>query len=103
MGPFDGIGVTEWDGIFSLASVNIALENFHRWMKSKIEYIVELAAKTKIILQLGVQTLEIEVEGDDFVGMPFVLVSSGNWIKDNGSDFYVDISVRPKQVCGLWS
>ncbi|KAL2903324.1 Alpha-glucan water dikinase chloroplastic [Bienertia sinuspersici] len=50
-----------------------------------------------LLHQLKLQSLEIEIEGGDFVGMPFVLVSSGNWIKDNGSDFYVDIGVRPKQ------
>lgn len=44
-----------------------------------------------------VQSLEIEIEGEDFVGMPFVLVSNGNWIKNKGSDFYVDFSTKPKQ------
>lgn len=44
-----------------------------------------------------IQSVEIQIEGDDFVGMPFVLVSAGNWIKDNGSDFYVDLRVRSKQ------
>ncbi|KAK9675652.1 hypothetical protein RND81_11G021500 [Saponaria officinalis] len=43
------------------------------------------------------QSVEIEIEGDDYVGMPFVLVSDGNWIKDNGSDFYVDIGLKPKK------
>lgn len=52
-----------------------------------------------LILQLQVQSVEIEIEGEDFIGMPFVLVSAGNWIKDNGSDFYINIGVQPKQVC----
>ncbi|GAB2280495.1 hypothetical protein Dimus_015122 [Dionaea muscipula] len=44
------------------------------------------------------QHLEIQIEGSDFVGMPFVLLSSGNWIKDNGSDFYIDFTATPKPV-----
>ncbi|XP_010248573.1 PREDICTED: alpha-glucan water dikinase, chloroplastic isoform X2 [Nelumbo nucifera] len=44
-----------------------------------------------------VQALEIEIE-DNFVGMPFVLVSNGNWIKNNGSDFYVDFNTESKKV-----
>lgn len=47
--------------------------------------------------QLRIQSVEIEIEGDDFIGMPFVLVSAGNWIKDKGSDFYVELGVRSKQ------
>uniref|UniRef100_A0A1D1ZGH5 Alpha-glucan water dikinase, chloroplastic n=1 Tax=Anthurium amnicola TaxID=1678845 RepID=A0A1D1ZGH5_9ARAE len=38
------------------------------------------------------QAVEIQIDGDDFVGMPFVLVSDGNWIKDCDSDFYIDFS-----------
>ncbi|KAA8533187.1 hypothetical protein F0562_033280 [Nyssa sinensis] len=45
-----------------------------------------------------VQSLEIEVEDDNFVGMPFVLLSGGNWIKNKGSDFYVGFSVESKHV-----
>lgn len=45
-----------------------------------------------------VQLVEIEIEGDDFIGMPFVLVSAGNWIKDKGSDFFVELAVRSKQM-----
>lgn len=30
--------------------------------------------------------------------MPFVLVSGGNWIKNKGSDFYIEFSVGPKPV-----
>lgn len=67
--------------------------------------LLEKAAETQFasvpfddsLQQFQLQSLEIEIEGNDYVGMPFVLVSSGNWIKDNGSDFYIDIGVRPKQ------
>uniref|UniRef100_A0A5B6YGN2 alpha-glucan, water dikinase n=1 Tax=Davidia involucrata TaxID=16924 RepID=A0A5B6YGN2_DAVIN len=45
-----------------------------------------------------VQSLEIEVEDGNFVGMPFVLLSGGNWIKNNGSDFYVGFGVGSKQI-----
>lgn len=46
---------------------------------------------------IKVQSLEIEIEESSFVGMPFVLVSGGNWIKDNGSDFYACFD-GPKQA-----
>ncbi|XP_021743087.1 alpha-glucan water dikinase, chloroplastic-like [Chenopodium quinoa] len=66
--------------------------------------LVEKAAETQFAsvtsddpLLQRLQSLKIEIEGGDFVGMPFVLVSSGNWMKDNGSDFYIDIGVRPAQ------
>ncbi|XP_074274451.1 alpha-glucan water dikinase, chloroplastic isoform X2 [Silene latifolia] len=66
---------------------------------------LEMAAQTQFgsvtsddpLHQFQGQSVEIEIEGDDFVGIPFVLVSDGNWIKDNGSDFYVDFRPRPKQ------
>ncbi|KAF5741084.1 alpha-glucan water dikinase chloroplastic [Tripterygium wilfordii] len=45
-----------------------------------------------------VQTFELEIEGESFVGMPFVLLSDGKWIKNKGSDFYVEFEQRPKQV-----
>ncbi|KAK2977472.1 hypothetical protein RJ640_016100 [Escallonia rubra] len=45
-----------------------------------------------------VQCLEIQIEDDNFVGMPFVLLSGGNWIKDNGSDFFVKFGGESKQV-----
>ncbi|XP_058088674.1 alpha-glucan water dikinase, chloroplastic [Magnolia sinica] len=41
-----------------------------------------------------VKFVEIELDEGDFKGMPFVLLSSGNWIKNNGSDFYVEFSSR---------
>lgn len=45
-----------------------------------------------------VQSLEIEIEEEKFVGMPFVLVSGGNWIKNNGRDFYVEFGVGHKKI-----
>lgn len=48
-------------------------------------------------LNYKVQSVQIETE-EDFVGMPFVLLSGENWIKNNNSDFYVDFSVSRKQV-----
>lgn len=45
-----------------------------------------------------VQSLEIEIEDNSFMGIPFVLVSGGNWIKNKGSDFYIEFSVGSKQV-----
>ncbi|KAA8529608.1 hypothetical protein F0562_034292 [Nyssa sinensis] len=45
-----------------------------------------------------VQTLEIEVEDESFVGMPFVLLCGGNWLKNNDSDFYVEFGIGSKQV-----
>lgn len=43
-----------------------------------------------------VQSLDIVIEDDNFVGMPFVLLSGEKWIKNQGSDFYVDFSVASK-------
>lgn len=61
------------------------------------------AAETQFIFNadgssLKVQYLEILIEEDGFVGMPFVLQSSGNWIKNKGSDFYVAFAIQPKKV-----
>ncbi|KAK9108139.1 hypothetical protein Syun_024150 [Stephania yunnanensis] len=44
-----------------------------------------------------VQSLEIEINEDSYVGIPFVLKSGENWIKNGGSDFYVDFSIEPKK------
>ncbi|EEF34459.1 alpha-glucan water dikinase, chloroplastic [Ricinus communis] len=49
-------------------------------------------------LPYQVQSFELEIEEDNFVGMPFVLLSNGNWIKNKGSDFYIEFSGGPKQV-----
>lgn len=35
--------------------------------------------------------MEIEIEDESFIGMPFVLISDGKWIKNKGSDFYVEL------------
>ncbi|XP_047318795.1 alpha-glucan water dikinase, chloroplastic [Impatiens glandulifera] len=43
-------------------------------------------------LPYKVQSLEIEFEDEQFVGMPFVLLSGEKWIKNNGSDFYAEFS-----------
>ncbi|GAB4829230.1 hypothetical protein Ancab_018896 [Ancistrocladus abbreviatus] len=43
-----------------------------------------------------VKFLEIQIQDDEFIGMPFVLLSAGTWIKDHGSDFYVDFSATPR-------
>ncbi|XP_061976588.1 alpha-glucan water dikinase, chloroplastic-like isoform X2 [Populus nigra] len=45
-----------------------------------------------------VQSFEIEIEEDIFVGLPFVLLSNGRWIKNNGSDFYIEFSRGSKHV-----
>ncbi|WOH16560.1 hypothetical protein DCAR_0936116 [Daucus carota subsp. sativus] len=48
-------------------------------------------------LKYQVQSIQIEVE-ENFAGMPFVLLSGANWIKNNGSDFYVNFSSGPKLI-----
>ena len=40
----------------------------------------------------------MEIEKDTFLGMPFVLLSNGRWIKNNGSDFYIEFGGGPKHV-----
>ncbi|THF94245.1 hypothetical protein TEA_004472 [Camellia sinensis var. sinensis] len=49
-------------------------------------------------LNVQVQSLEIEIEDDRYVGMPFVLVSGGKWIKNDGLDFYVKFDTGYKQA-----
>lgn len=44
------------------------------------------------------QSVEIVVNEGDFKGMPFVLLSNGRWIKNNGSDFYIEFDSGPKKV-----
>jgi alpha-glucan,water dikinase len=41
--------------------------------------------------------VEILVGDNNFVGMPFVLRSGGNWYKDNGSDYYVPFQLPQKK------
>lgn len=50
------------------------------------------------IFNFQVQSLEIVVEEGNFVGMTFVLLSGGNWVKDRGSDFYVEFGSQSKLV-----
>nr|AIR93787.1 glucan water dikinase [Kalanchoe fedtschenkoi] len=45
-----------------------------------------------------IQYLDVEIEDATFVGMPFVLVSGSNWIKNNGNNFYIEFSGGPKQA-----
>uniref|UniRef100_A0A1J3IBP2 alpha-glucan, water dikinase n=1 Tax=Noccaea caerulescens TaxID=107243 RepID=A0A1J3IBP2_NOCCA len=45
-----------------------------------------------------VQTFELEIEGDSYKGMPFVLNSGERWFKNNNSDFYVDFGQEEKHV-----
>eukprot|EP00252_Welwitschia_mirabilis_P003710 TRINITY_DN1376_c0_g2_i2.p1 TRINITY_DN1376_c0_g2~~TRINITY_DN1376_c0_g2_i2.p1 ORF type:complete len:1219 (-),score=310.92 TRINITY_DN1376_c0_g2_i2:176-3832(-) len=43
----------------------------------------------------ALKSVEIEIGDREFIGMPFVLRSDSNWIKDNGSDFYLNL--KPKE------
>ncbi|EPS64613.1 hypothetical protein M569_10167, partial [Genlisea aurea] len=45
-----------------------------------------------------VQYLEITFDSESFVGMPFVLLSGGNWIKNKGSDFYIELKSKSKKA-----
>ncbi|KAJ9554557.1 hypothetical protein OSB04_018602 [Centaurea solstitialis] len=45
-----------------------------------------------------IQLLEIEIGEGGFVGMPFVLFSGKRWIKNNGSDFYVEFAGPKKAI-----
>ena len=45
-----------------------------------------------------VQSLEIEFEDDNYLGMPFVLLADGKWIKNKGFDFYVEFGAKTKQI-----
>jgi len=40
------------------------------------------------------QAVEIEIDGD-YNGIPFVIRSGENWIKNGGSDFYVEFDSGP--------
>ena len=44
------------------------------------------------------QTFEVEIEGDSYKGMPFVLKAGERWIKNSGRDFYVDFAKEEKHV-----
>ncbi|KAL8519122.1 hypothetical protein ACS0TY_010167 [Phlomoides rotata] len=62
------------------------------------------AAETKFTVSSSenlphkVQSLELTIEDDSFVGMPFVLLSGENWIKNSGSDFYVELKTGSAEV-----
>ncbi|XP_061355011.1 alpha-glucan water dikinase, chloroplastic [Gastrolobium bilobum] len=44
-----------------------------------------------------VQSLDIEVDDDDtFKGIPFVILSGEKWIKNNGSNFYIEFGGKKK-------
>ncbi|XP_010458437.1 PREDICTED: alpha-glucan water dikinase 1, chloroplastic [Camelina sativa] len=53
---------------------------------------------TSTDLPSPVQTFELEIEGDSYKGMPFVLNAGERWIKNNDSDFYVDFSKEEKHI-----
>ncbi|CAA0819704.1 Alpha-glucan water dikinase 1- chloroplastic [Striga hermonthica] len=62
------------------------------------------AAETKLTTSSSddqpdkVQSLEIIIEDDKYVGIPFVLLSDGNWVKNGGSDFYIELNTSPMKV-----
>ncbi|XP_072983787.1 alpha-glucan water dikinase, chloroplastic isoform X1 [Typha latifolia] len=43
------------------------------------------------------QSIEIELDGGNYKGLPFVLCSNEIWINNNGSDFYIDFSSETKE------
>uniref|UniRef100_A0A6N2K062 alpha-glucan, water dikinase n=1 Tax=Salix viminalis TaxID=40686 RepID=A0A6N2K062_SALVM len=49
-------------------------------------------------ISLQVQSFEMEIEKDTFIGMPFVLLSNGRWMKNNGSDFYIEFGGGSKHI-----
>ncbi|XP_009631505.1 alpha-glucan water dikinase, chloroplastic isoform X1 [Nicotiana tomentosiformis] len=57
---------------------------------------IPISASSSDVITSMVQSLDIVIEDDDFVGMPFVLLSGGRWIKNQGSDFYVDFGSASK-------
>ncbi|KAL3835592.1 hypothetical protein ACJIZ3_010328 [Penstemon smallii] len=62
------------------------------------------AAETKFVTisledqPCKVRSLEITIEDEDFVGMPFVIVSGENWVKNSGSDFYAEFNTSFQEV-----
>ncbi|XP_077244216.1 pyruvate phosphate dikinase, PEP/pyruvate binding domain-containing protein [Tasmannia lanceolata] len=62
---------------------------------------LEKACETQLVHNSSGDPLfqfEIEVDEGDFVGMPFVLLSNGTWIKNNGSDFYMEFGSGTEKV-----
>ncbi|KAM7269112.1 hypothetical protein ACFE04_024609 [Oxalis oulophora] len=66
--------------------------------------LLDKAAETKFTICSAidpshqVQSFELEIDEGSFIGMPFVLVSGGNWMKNGSSDFYIDFNYKAKQV-----
>ncbi|KAF8390461.1 hypothetical protein HHK36_024987 [Tetracentron sinense] len=60
----------------------------------------QFAESSSSDLSYPVQSLEIVIGEKDFIGMPFVLRSGGNWMKHDGSDFYVEFGIGSKQDAG---
>nr|TKW21402.1 hypothetical protein SEVIR_4G161000v2 [Setaria viridis]TKW21403.1 hypothetical protein SEVIR_4G161000v2 [Setaria viridis] len=60
--------------------------------------LLEMACETEFTKSeldgLHYQVVEIELDDGGYKGMPFVLRSGETWIKNNGSDFYLDFSTR---------
>nr|GMD95460.1 alpha-glucan water dikinase, chloroplastic isoform X1 [Ipomoea batatas] len=67
---------------------------------SSDKYAETLFSTSSDNLSYKVQSLEIAIEDEDFVGMPFVLLCGEKWIKNNGSDFYVDFRTQPRRDVG---
>ncbi|KAL4347574.1 hypothetical protein GQ457_17G013530 [Hibiscus cannabinus] len=60
----------------------------------------KLSTSSSNDLPKQVQCIELEIEDGNFKGLPFVLLSGDKWIKNNGSDFYVEFSQKFKQDAG---
>ncbi|XP_011034107.1 PREDICTED: alpha-glucan water dikinase, chloroplastic-like isoform X3 [Populus euphratica] len=58
----------------------------------------QLKNESSIEFSYQVQSFEMEIEKDTFIGMPFVLLSNGRWIKNDGSDFYIEFGRGSKHV-----
>ncbi|KAK1269948.1 hypothetical protein QJS04_geneDACA005079 [Acorus gramineus] len=64
--------------------------------------LLDMACQTTFTIDpfYGVQAVDIEVDEGDSVGIPFVLVAGDHWIKNNGSDFYIDFTHVIKKIDG---
>ncbi|XP_019166630.1 PREDICTED: alpha-glucan water dikinase, chloroplastic-like [Ipomoea nil] len=67
---------------------------------SSDKYAETLFSTSSDNLSYKVQSLEIAIEDEDYVGMPFVLLCGEKWIKNSGSDFYVDFRTQPQRDVG---
>ncbi|XP_057856016.1 alpha-glucan water dikinase, chloroplastic isoform X2 [Cryptomeria japonica] len=63
---------------------------------SILQLCCETTFREGFALDPSLRSVEIEIGERSFIGMPFVLRSDSNWIKDNGSDFY--FSLRKKDI-----